>query len=289
MVLQMDGPGLESLADVVDLYRRTWQDLNQAQVALYPVDAAGLTVSNMPDISVHNPRPEAFAHGNWMHTDTVSTFRTFAEATGGRAFYNTNDLADAFRRASADSNHYYVLSYYLDRTGKKEGWHKLRVNAQRDGLQLRARNGFFLNSPGDEKSKQVALNIAIQSPINSTGISIRGSWKRMLPSPEGGKKRQEFILTMPPNFAEIDEADDNHLRVEFVAVAITAKGTVAGQAGKTIDAHLKAPALKQVRESGMDYRDALDLPPGEYSVHFVVQDKLTGQLGSVLAPLKVAP
>ncbi len=288
MVLQVDAPALEGLPDVVDLYRRTWQDLNQAQVALYPVDAAGLTVSNLPDVTVRNPRPEAFTHGNWMHSDTVATFRTFAEATGGRAFYDTNGLTDAFHRASDDSNHYYVLSYYLDRTGKKEGWHKLRVKVQREGLQLRARNGFFLNSPIDEKSKEVALNIAIQSPINSTGISIQGSWKRTLPSPHAGKKRQEFVLTMPANFAVIDEADNNHMKVEFVAVAMTAKGTVAGQVGRTMDAHLQAVALKQVRESGMDYRDVLDLPPGEYSVHFVVQDKLTGQLGSVLAPLKIA-
>ncbi len=288
MVLQIDGSSLDSLDDVIDLYRRTWQDLNQAQVALYPVDAAGLTVSNMPDISVRSPRREAFTHGNWMHTDTVSTFRTFAEATGGRAFYNTNDLTTAFRRASADSNHYYVLSYYLDRTGKKEGWHKLRVNVQRDGLELRARNGFFLNSPDDEKSKQAALIIAIQSPVNSTGISFRGSWKGVRPSSKAGKKRIQFMLTMPANFAAIDEGDSNHMKVEFVAVAMTPKGAVAGQSANTLDTHLKAAVLKEVRESGMDYRGGLDLPPGEYSVHFVVQDKLTGQLGSVLAPLKVA-
>lgn len=289
MVLQMDGPKVESLADVIDLYRRTWQDLNQAQLALYPVDATGLGVSNMSDVTVHNPRPEAFSHGNWMHSDTVSTFRTFAESTGGRAFYDTNDLAGAFRTASADSNHYYILSYYLDRAAKKEGWHKLRVNVKGDGLQWRARNGFYLNSPGDEKAKQVALNIALQSPINATAISIRGSWKKLGPSPEAGKKRAEFLLTMPANFAEVDETDHNHMRVEFVAVAMTAKGRVAGESGKTIDAHLKPASLQQIRESGMDYTGALDLAPGEYSVHFVVQDKLTGQLGSVLAPLKVAP
>src|SRR5262249_53015779 len=97
-----------------------------------------------------------------------------------------------------------------------------------------------------------------------------------------------FILTMPAGFAEVDESNNNHFRVEFVAIATTVTKTVAGETGKTFDAHLKPDSLKQIRESGMDYRGALDLPPGEYTVHFVVQDQLSGRLGSIVTSLKMA-
>lgn len=289
MVLQVDGPKLETLADVIDLYEKTWRDLNQAQVALYPVDVRGLVVSNLPDISIRSPRDEARGHAQWMQTDTISTFKTFAEATGGRAFYNTNDLATAFRSAAEDNNSYYVLSYYLDRGGKKNGWHKLNVRVQRDGTQVRARSGFFLTSTATEKINQAAIKVAVHSPINSTAIPIRGVWQQMLPAREAGKKRAVFFLTMPANFTEIDEGDNNHMQVEFVAIAFTDKGDVAGETSKTMDAHLKPESLKQVRESGVDYRGMLELPAGEYTVHFVVEDHLSGRIGSVLTPLKVAP
>ncbi len=38
----------------------------------------------------------------------------------------------------------------------------------------------------------------------------------------------------------------------------------------------------------MTYRNGLQLPPGEYTVRFVVRDSLGNRVGSVAAPIKVA-
>jgi hypothetical protein len=43
------------------------------------------------------------------------------------------------------------------------------------------------------------------------------------------------------------------------------------------------------QRTGLNYNNDLVLPPGEYSVHFVVRDNLTGRLGTVSAPLQVKP
>ena len=45
-VIRIVGPRSYSLADVDELYRKTWKALNQAQVAVYPVDVHGLNESN---------------------------------------------------------------------------------------------------------------------------------------------------------------------------------------------------------------------------------------------------
>jgi hypothetical protein len=39
----------------------------------------------------------------------------------------------------------------------------------------------------------------------------------------------------------------------------------------------------------MTYHNGLQLPPGEYAVRFVVRDSLGNRIGSVAAPIKVAP
>ncbi len=110
-----------SLSDVSEKYRKTWRALEQAQVSVYPVDVRGLVDPTMPDISIRNPRDDAYAHGVWTQTETIGTFQAFAHATGGRAFFNGNDLAGAFLKASEDNAAYYVLSYYLDRAANKIG------------------------------------------------------------------------------------------------------------------------------------------------------------------------
>jgi len=40
------------------------------------------------------------------------TSQVIAEQTGGRAFFNTNDLGGAIKRAAEDTNLTYVLGYY---------------------------------------------------------------------------------------------------------------------------------------------------------------------------------
>jgi VWFA-related protein len=289
MVINIAGVKGDSLADVSALYQKTWRDLNQAQVSVYPVDVRGLVVSNLPDVSIRNPNSNYYSHASWMQTETIGTFQAFAQATGGRAFYNTNDLATAFQRAADDNASYYVLSYYLARKDKKPGWHKLSVKVHHDGTHVRARTGFFLDKDNSQQTYKSELQIALTSPLEYTAIPITGEWQQAKAAPEPGKKQVIFILTMPANFAEIDETSNNHMQIEFAAVARTATGTAADETVKTMDAHLKPASVEQIRTHGLDYRGALTLPPGEYTVHFAVQDQLNGRVGSVTTPLKVEP
>jgi hypothetical protein len=54
-----------------------------------------------------------------------------------------------------------------------------------------------------------------------------------------------------------------------------------------VDIHLSPEKLAQMRQRGVLYKGALELPPGEYTVRFVVRDNLTGRTGSVSGPLKL--
>lgn len=277
-----------SLSDVSDKYRKTWRALEQAQVSVYPVDVRGLTDPTMPDITIGNPRDDAYAHAVWTQTETIGTFQAFAHATGGRAFFNGNDLAGAFLKASEDNASYYVLSYYLNRAGKKSGWHKLAVKVRRDGAQVEARSGFFLDPSTAKPADYTQLQVALNSPLNSTGIAVTGKWQQAVTAADG-KQKVLFLLTMPANFAQIDADDHNHMILEFAAIARTEDGSRAGETSKTMDGHLEPETAAQIRDHGMDYRGALTLPPGNYTVHFAVEDRLSGRIGSVSAPLKVTP
>jgi hypothetical protein len=95
-------------------------------------------------------------------------------------------------------------------------------------------------------------------------------------------------MHLAPDSALVDSADNNHVVLEFIALAKTPEGkAVDTPIGQTIDAHLTAGQLPSIRQKGVAYNGALDLAPGEYSVRFVVRDNLSGRVGSIAAPLKV--
>jgi len=85
---------------------RAARALNRSNLAIYPVDARGLMVGqqyvgSMMKPELRNPDTSEFA-----------TMQMLAERTGGRAFFNNNDLAAALHQAADDARVTYVLGYY---------------------------------------------------------------------------------------------------------------------------------------------------------------------------------
>ena len=287
--------GRDTLTDVLPMYERTWDLLNNAQISLYPVDVRGLRMVGMPSAaksggsSMRNPS-HSFSHASSRQMDTEATFQTFASMTGGRAYYNSNDLVKGFRDAVNDSSEYYMLGYYLDHSNTKSGWRKLSVKVNRDHMEVRARDGFFVtNATVDpETTRNSDISSALQSPLDYTSLSLLAHWTKTELAQEQGKKRAIYQIHVSPDAGVVNEAENNHVVLDFVAQAIAPDGKTAGQpVGQKVDVHLTADKLKVIRSQGVLYNGALELPPGEYTVRFVVRDDLSGRTGSVSGPLKV--
>jgi VWFA-related protein len=288
--MQLAPAGRDSLTDVLPLYEHTWQLLNDAQISLYPVDVKGLQVVTMPSASVGRPGKNYARNMSWRNLDTQATLQTFAAMTGGRAYYNSNDLVKGFRDAVNDSAEYYMLGYYLDRSKTKPGWRKLAVKVKGGHVDVRARSGFFVtNATVDpDTSRNNDISSALQSPLDYSSLSMMMRWNKIEPGKEPGKKHVNYEMHLAPDSPLIDAGDNNHLLLEFVTVARTPDGKPADRPlGQKIDTHLSPEKLAAVHQQGVSYSSALDLAPGEYTVRFVVRDDLSGRVGSVAAPLKV--
>ena len=289
--MQLAPIGRDTLSDVLKMYEHTWQLLNDAQIALYTVDVKGLRNVSMPSASSsRKPRDNFGIRRNSREFDTQATFLVFAEMTGGRAYYNSNDLVRGFRDAVNDSAEYYMLGYYLDRSKTKAGWRKLAVKVKRDHTEVRARSGFFVSNAtvDPENSRNSDISSALQSPLDYTSLALVAHWDKVEPGKEAGKKHVNYAMHLVPDAAQIDSADNNHMELDFVALVKTPDGKAVDQPrGQKIDTHLTAEKLSSIRQNGVGYRGFLDLAPGEYTVRFVVRDDLSGRIGSVAAPLKV--
>jgi VWFA-related protein len=283
----LDSPSSVPGGSLSTLYERAMEALKDAQVAVYPVDVRGL-VSSGGDVNYAGDGSSNNLPGRGaLQRSTLDTLTTFAEMTGGRAFYNSNDLAAGFKRAADDSSSYYLLGYYMNTHNSNPGWRKLQVGLQSKDkdVEVRARTGFFVtNATVDPNLTHNAdIAFALSSPIDSTGIQLTMQWQGT--APNGDKKKVGFAVHLPATTV-IDEADKNRFDVDFIAQA-TKSGAPAGNAGQTIKGTIPAASLPKIKSEGIFYKSALDLPPGNYQVRFVVRDNLHGKIGSVSAPLVV--
>ena len=281
---------LDSFADVPGdktlrtLYERAMKALNDAQIAVYPLDMRGLLTDVSYSESDSGSVPEAGCTTS-LQESSLNTLNKFAAMTGGRAYYGNNDLVTALKHAEEDSSSYYLLSYYLNTHNSKPGWRKLQVLASRKDVEVRARAGFLLTnvSTNPEVTHKPDVEFALNSPFESTGIAITEQWQEVLPN--GIKKKVGFALQVPATYL-INEADKNRFDVEFMARAAV-KGVIGDIVGQTIKGAVPASALAKLKADGIFYRNSLDLAPGNYQVHFVVRDNLSGRIGSLVVPLTV--
>jgi VWFA-related protein len=272
------------LTSLEPLYQRTLQMLNDAGISVYPVDARGLMVffpgANMSRIQGLASVKQAIFEA------TRDTMENFADMTGGKAFYNRNDLDVAFQKAADDSSTYYMLGYYLDKKAKP-GWHKLQVKVKRGGTEIRARNGFFVTDTKKVDNRKMDISLALVSPLDYTGLPLTVRWTSQ--QAEGTKKKIHFQINLPPDANLVDTANNNFLSLEFVAIVRTPTGDSADQFSQHVEANLKPESLQVIQKDGLNYSNDVIVPPGEYSVRFVVRNNVDGRMGSVMAPLRSTP
>jgi VWFA-related protein len=276
------------------LYERTMEALADANVSVYPVDVRGLVV-NSPLADVRNSRVRTGSallrqlnNRSWMQEASIDTLREFADMTGGKAFYNTNDLAASFKRAADDASSYYLVGYYLDTQNHNAGWRQLKVKVDKKDTEVRARKGFFVTNATlhMDVTHNTDMSYALTSPIEGTGVPLTVQWAGF--SGEGDKKKAVFTAHVPPNSLAFDSDAPNKLNFDFAAIAFDKKsGKPAGQVNMNFAKSISEAQLASMRATGVSLKNAVALAPGKYTVRFVVRDNVTGKIGSVTAPLTV--
>jgi VWFA-related protein len=160
-----------AVASAEDEFRQTTALLARSQVAVYPIDARGLMP--WPWLNAANSGPSSgrspthlgkdMAKFSSQTADERGTMNQMAEATGGRAFENINDLKGAIERAMAAGSNYDTVAYTPE-NGKWDGrFRKIQVQLERPGVTLAYRRGYDADDPngsleqGDHKPSKDAL------------------------------------------------------------------------------------------------------------------------------------
>jgi VWFA-related protein len=203
---ELPGTGTSFESDVALAIRA----LNEADVAVYPVDARGVTVAtpyhaDQSSIGKRGKRPRGLAGPDF----NFETLEDLADQTGGRAFHNINDLSAAIQEAASDGRVSYSLTFSPPATSLDGLYHRLEVTVKRPDVKLRYRPGYVA---ARDAAVAPSLRDAIANPVAVTGVGFTVH----LDPVEGGYK---MSVTIDPHNITLEPKDGEWTgSLQFVVV-----------------------------------------------------------------------
>lgn len=258
---------------------RTVRAINDANLAIYPVDARGLMVD--PQFTAERRgmmRPNPLRPPVGVRNQ--ETMRELASRTGGRAYYNNNDIQGAIRDAVNDSRVTYTLGYYPADARFDGQFHEIKVSLEQPGAKLRYRKGYFdlADQPQDEKLRKAELRDAVFSPLDATelGLTVRVS-----PHPDA----LEVQVQIDPQGLGLQPHNDRwNGRLDVLLVQKDAQGRQYNGRNDTIEMQLKQENYERLVRSGLTYRQRVQRAARATELRIVVRDAASGAVGSVTVP-----
>jgi VWFA-related protein len=271
---------------------RSAQALTDANVAIYPVDARGLLGSDVGSAS-NNSGNEGQGSSSPLEADSpgstrtaaanIDTMRLMADRTGGKAFYGTNNISGAIRRAMDDARVTYTLGYYPEHVNWNGSFHNIKVSVKISGAEVRARTGYFaLPEPAAAplKSVQAVVSQTAISQLEGTGIGIRVQVQADGP--------QALVTDLRFDLREIGmEQKNGHwagtLRVVFLQ--LNDKQEIVQANDKTFHLDVAPAMYDRLLKDGMVDTRRLQMVPDATQLSIVVRDGSNGNVGSISIPV----
>jgi VWFA-related protein len=311
-------PGIPSLTDyppfegscVRDFTPSLQRDYNllaAAQVALYPIDPSGIHASLAGHFVPQDPRKHI-------------SMEDLADATGGRAYYDTNDLASAIGEAIAAGTDSYALSYVPPQPRYDGQYHKISVTVDRPAVRLVYRKGYTSIDPAEtpqagekapdntppaaEAALSAALShgaVAATQVLFTVGVTPSVAAARpgdpVLGQLNPGLKlkgrtlvRYDFNYRVLPGDITLTDAPGGkrEASVEFAVAAYDGTGEMLNVLQQTASFAVAPDKLAGFLERPFPVLLQLDLPSGDVFVRAAVRDVASGKTGSLEIPLTVA-
>jgi VWFA-related protein len=289
LVIPLRDPGTAAFGFHIGGYQYLTEDvdqavrkLNDAEVAVYPVDARG--VSSVALVGGGGDPDAAEIVG----TDrfTWPTMDEVAKRTGGIAFYGRNNLDAGIQAAIDDAVAGYTLGFYAPQDRTQAGFHKLTVRSLRPGVTLRYKEGYYVDVPENiaNGDRPEAVGVALTAITDATAIPIDvQAW------------RQENTLTLrvflrPDTLALQRNGDRWQGAVDFIARFAKEDGSeCATPASWRVEFNLTQQSYDAGMQGGPLLSRTLEIPADAARLRVLVRNNPSGEIGTLTIPMATVP
>lgn len=278
-------------------WRNLYDELEQERVAVYPIDARGLTLRSGPAM--------------W---DQHFLMNEVAGATGGHAFYNTNGLTEAAAHITDTDRSYYTLTYSPRNFRFDNKWHKVRIALDEGHYQLSYRSGYFadgshpgaqpqprsrthLLSNGEkvEEPQLRSLPIVFEArvlPASDPAIAAQPIVSGAMPPPVQPSKRGSvpYVVRYTVPASSLNQHSvDGKMKVSFEIAAFSFNnyGSAVEKNADRVTMTLDSNVLRVNPGSPLFVDQQLNLPRGQNFLYLALWDTTSGRVGTLQIPLQV--
>jgi VWFA-related protein len=273
----------------------------RANLAIYSVDTRGLqAISAMGDASTGSMRGTGAYSGaaltNNMNANfaTQEVMGTLSSDTGGKAFFDSNDFAPAFAQVQRDTSAYYAIGFHSVNPMRDGRFRKLTIKVNRPGIKLEYRPGYyapadFQHSGHEDRERELQDQLASELPATDMALYLDAMYFQI----NDNRFYVPVSLVIPGSqIPFVKGGDKDKATLDVIGEVIDETKRPIGQARETVKLNLD-PSL-QARQKNIQYTTSFNLPPGKYTLKFVVRENQTGRMGSfeaeiVLPDFKKAP
>jgi len=254
---------------------------SNANVAVYPVDASGLTpggpvspvgrVSGLGGLDGSDPFQRAAA-------DTI------AEETGGQVDFDSNRLDQHLTEIVAEGNSSYQIGYYPGDAAWDGNFHhiKLKLTPERKGYTLLARKGYYAvdapPAPNADAPLREAAHGVVEAP--AIGVTLNVSSNPLEWGPEDVVVKLDF---QDIHFDQIEDRSKAKLDLAFVQLG--KDGGILEGVKDRIELGLLPKTYSDGEKEGWYYTRKLWVAGNAEKLRVVVRDLSTGAVGSVSVPV----
>ena len=279
--------------------RRAIYDLLESErIAIYPIDARGLTV--------------VFGRAAIVTATQQMQMRQDAAATGGAAYVNTNGLAQATQHILATDGNYYTLSYTPNDLKSNNKWHRVEVKLVNAHYELSYRHGYFDDGsnrpqpqrPAMETRKRTALRaggnkVEVPAPDDLSeplvfSVRITPASPAAAPLPEDsplrkGETRYVVNYEVPAKDVYAANIQGNAGTDELGAAVFVydGNGELVSRKALKFALGIDEQKLKSMPNAELYFSQSVNLPKGNNYLYLGVWDMTTGRTGTVNAAVDV--
>lgn len=238
--------------------------MNDADVALYPVDVRGLASKKFFLSNVTGP---------------------LAAATGGVGLETQNDAAAAMRTIVESSRDAYVLGYSPAAAEWDGRFHEMRVVVARGDVDLRYRHGFvaLAGHAEPQPSRQEAVSRVLRNslPMAAVALSVQ------IAPGESEQNQSAFTLTMhvDPESILLDTANADWTGSVDVAIAWRyVDGRIVDVFRGGVDVSVPASRHDAFLRDGFAFRQPIAVRADATDLRIAIRDAASGAIGSIVIP-----
>lgn len=167
-------------SDVAEEFHQALDRLSRSQVAVYPIDVRGVTLSAVYSADTtrnygggSRGAARFTSDQNQFINNTVaenSTMTSLASATGGHAYISTNDLTQAVKEAIDQGSNFYSLSYAPTDSATDGKLRHIKVQVSHPGVTLAYRQSYYAVPPDAIKTDGLITQVSASLPATDPTI-----------------------------------------------------------------------------------------------------------------------